>query len=71
MLVWGLERHDDCRQGFHEFLWMPKVWEHVCFFCLAVEKLYDSEDEWIWGGGKMMEDKVLKDDLEPESTSDS
>lgn len=39
----GRERHGDCVRGYHEFVWMFEVWEHVCFFCLKAEELSDDE----------------------------
>lgn len=74
----GKVQHDDCASGYHEFVWMEKVWEYVCFFCLTVdeyssgdESSMDSLDRRFFGcegpgeGGKMV------DDLEPMADTDS
>lgn len=73
----GKSRHEDCIDGYHEYVWMDEAWDYVCFFCLTVEdfasdeSIVDSEDDWLIpclkgiGGGKM------DDDLEPKSDSDS
>lgn len=74
----GRGRHGDCVRGYHEFVWMPEVCEHVCFFfCLNVEEVisdvasFDSDDEWLVGCPKGMDGKFLPDDLEPKYDPDS
>lgn len=73
----GRRQHDECRQGFHEYVWMPEVWEHVCFFCLAVEEVnsedlgFDSDDEWLFGRPNVKHGRFLADELEPMYDPDS
>lgn len=72
----GRERHDDCVRGFHEFVWMSEVCDHVCFFCLKVEEFSEdesmgyAEDDWCMPQVKGHGRKVA-DELEPKSGTDS
>lgn len=73
----GQGKHDDCVCGFHEFVWMQQVWEYVCFFCLYVEEFssddesLDSEDDGWVVCPKVIDGRMMDDDLEPKSDSDS
>lgn len=42
----GRQMHEDCLAGFQEFLWIPKIKEHVCFFCLGVDDMVVEENEF-------------------------
>lgn len=73
----GWEQYKECKQGYHEYEWMPAICDYVCFFCLDVEahveeaeeEEFNSHDEfliWPLNSGNAM----AKDAQEDEGSTD-